>query len=120
MEEDVIIDTVNVYDCEFYSPIQHVMRADGSIEDIEHACLKNMATETCCGKECYYKKYYQNELKYTGIINGYESVLDGYRLENEDLHELIEKINDLMCKAPSVIRDECVELIESYTERKQK
>ena len=47
---------MNTEDCEFYSEIQHVLQENGSVKDIPNACLKDMVTVSCEGKECYYKK----------------------------------------------------------------
>lgn len=82
MSEEIIIDGVNVAECEYYFKDNGVIAPDGTSErtDIctspEHTCENN---DSCyCNKDCYYKQ------------------LQRLKQENEELKE---KINSYICSA---------------------
>lgn len=52
----VIIDNVNVAECDFFSKKQQVYCATKPLRKIDNACLLTNSVSFCDGKNCYYKQ----------------------------------------------------------------
>lgn len=54
--DKIIINNVNVSECEFYSKRQRILTALNDVYVIDNACSLHMHTVGCDGKDCYYKQ----------------------------------------------------------------
>ena len=68
-EERVIIDGVDVTDCEYYSSIQNIMHANNLTEVIPDACIRTMVTKPCGKNYCLYKKYANLQKQYDNLMD---------------------------------------------------
>ena len=68
-EERVVIDGIDVTDCEHYHNVQRVMHSNNLVEVIPEACTKTMVTQPCGKRYCLYKKYDNLKKQYDNLMD---------------------------------------------------